>query len=248
MVRKVAGPITVALLYCLAPATHFYWSPPRGRRCRRSSSQAEAAFRSPFSQQKLRYLPKTQAVLYRSKMKPVLKRHCEVFPVLDWIAAMTAHVPNQGEHLVRDYGWYSNVSRGKREKAQDQAQEAAPEGTLEIPPPSVSPALKQRWAQLIKKVYEADPLRCPRCEESMRIIAVIDQPEVLPHLGLRPYPSHAPPSRAVASLRLSPRWTVLQSLNNEGRGLGTTSTRSWAPVAQKVPRPCSCAIFLTDFS
>jgi len=179
-------------------------------------------------------------------MKPVLKRHCEVFPVLDWIAAMTAHVPNQGEHLVRDYGWYSNVSRGKREKAQDQAQEAAPEGTLEIPPPSVSPALKQRWAQLIKKVYEADPLRCPRCEESMRIIAVIDQPEVLPHLGLRPYPCHAPPSRAVASLRLSPRWTVLQSLNNEGRGLGTTSTRSWAPVAQKVPRPCSCAIFLTE--
>lgn len=73
----------------------------------------------------------------------------------------------------------------------------------------------------------------------MRIIAFIDPPEViekiLTHLGLWPYPSHAPLSKAVASLRVSPRWTVLQSLNNEGRGLGTTSTRSWAFVAHKVP-------------
>jgi hypothetical protein len=56
-----------------------------------------------------------------------------VFPVLDWIAALTAHIPNQGEHLVCYYGWYSNVSRGKRKKGHDQ--EAAPEGSVEIPPP-----------------------------------------------------------------------------------------------------------------
>ena len=111
--------------------------------------------------------------------------------MLDWIAALTAHVPNQGEHLVRYYGWYGNPSRGKRKKAQHQAQEPAPEGTIEIPPPSVSPALKQRWGQLIKKVYEADPLICPRCGGGMRIIALIDQPEViekiLTHLELWPY-------------------------------------------------------------
>lgn len=29
-------------------------------------------------------------------------------------------IPNQGEHLVRYYGWYSTVSRGKRKKAQEQ--------------------------------------------------------------------------------------------------------------------------------
>jgi len=56
---------------------------------------------------------------------------------------------------------------------------------------SSSPALKQRWAQLIKKVYEADPLICPRCGGGMRIIALIDQPEViekiLTHLELWPY-------------------------------------------------------------
>jgi len=131
--------------------------------------------------------PKTQTVRYRAKLHPVLKRNVEVFPVLDWIAALTAHIPNQGEHLVRDDGWDSTVNRGKRQKGH--AQEAAPEGTIEIPP-SVSPALKQRWAQLIKKVYETDPLICPRCGGSMRIIASIGRPEViekiLTHLGLWP--------------------------------------------------------------
>ena len=29
---------------------------------------------------------------------------------------VTAHIPNKGEQLVRYYGHYSNVSRGKRKK------------------------------------------------------------------------------------------------------------------------------------
>ncbi len=41
---------------------------------------------------------------------------------------------------------------------------------------------------MIKKVYEADPLVCVRCGGAMRIIAFIDQSEViekiLTHLGL----------------------------------------------------------------
>lgn len=55
---------------------------------------------------------------YRSKMHPVLKRNLEVFSACDWLVALAAHIPNAGEHLVRYYGWYSNVSRGKRRKAQ----------------------------------------------------------------------------------------------------------------------------------
>ncbi len=44
------------------------------------------------------------------------KRNFAVFPVLDWIAEITAHIPNKGEQLARYYGAYSNVSRGKRKK------------------------------------------------------------------------------------------------------------------------------------
>ena len=35
---------------------------------------------------------------------------------LDWLAAMTSHVPNKGEQMVHYYGHYSNASRGLRQK------------------------------------------------------------------------------------------------------------------------------------
>lgn len=41
---------------------------------------------------------------------PRLTRNFELFPALDWLAALTAHIPNHGEHVVRYSGWYSNVS------------------------------------------------------------------------------------------------------------------------------------------
>ena len=43
-------------------------------------------------------------------MNPVLKKNFALFPALDWILAITAHIPNKGEQLVRYYGYYSNVS------------------------------------------------------------------------------------------------------------------------------------------
>ena len=53
------------------------------------------------------------------------------------------------------------------------------------------------------KIYEVDPLTCPKCQGSMKIIAFIEQAEIiektLKHLGLwhvktRPQPKiHSPP-------------------------------------------------------
>jgi hypothetical protein len=43
------------------------------------------------------------------------------------------------------------------------------------------------WARLIRKVYEADPLECPKCKGPLRVIALIEDPAVvraiLTHLG-----------------------------------------------------------------
>ena len=50
------------------------------------------------------------------KMNPVLEKNFAVFPVLDWIATLAAHIPDKGEQLLRYYGYYSNVSRGIRKK------------------------------------------------------------------------------------------------------------------------------------
>ena len=46
---------------------------------------------------------------------------------------------------------------------------------------------KAAWARLIRKVYEADPLQCPKCKAPMRVIALIDDPgvvrRILPRCG-----------------------------------------------------------------
>ncbi len=45
---------------------------------------------------------------------------------------------------------------------------------------------KQTWARLIKKVYEVDPLICPKCGSEMAVLAIITNPEevrkILNHL------------------------------------------------------------------
>ena len=154
---------------------------------------AEYILRSPFSQEKLHYQAKTGTLVYRSKMDPVFKRNFEVFSALDWLAPLTAHIPNAGEHLLRYYGWYSNASRGKRRKAQGENSSRF----KEFRDVSAS-AAKRAWARLIKQVYEVDPLICLRCTGPMRLIACIEQPEVirkiLTHLGVWPAHVHSPPA------------------------------------------------------
>jgi hypothetical protein len=62
-----------------------------------------------------------------------------------------------------------------------------------------------KWRELIKKVWEADPLLCPKCHKEMRIVALIDDraviERILRHLGLweqgvRVSPARAPPEIA----------------------------------------------------
>jgi hypothetical protein len=90
--------------------------------------------------------PTSRTVIYCSKMHRALKRTFEVFPVLDWIAAVTAHIPNQGEHLVRYYGWDSNVNPGKRRKAEESAQEGAPK----VPGTFFDPGLCRKGEAAVK--------------------------------------------------------------------------------------------------
>jgi len=40
----------------------------------------------------------------------------KIFDPLAFLAAVTCHIPNRGEHLVRHYGFYSSVQRGRRRR------------------------------------------------------------------------------------------------------------------------------------
>jgi hypothetical protein len=91
------------------------------------------------------------------------------------------------------------VSRGKRKKA------GADDKIPGILAPELSNrACRRNWARLIQKIYEVDPLVCPRCSGNMKVIAFIEKPDVikkiLKHLGLwhvkrKPQPlAHGPPA------------------------------------------------------
>ncbi|WP_139198480.1 hypothetical protein [Syntrophus gentianae] len=94
--------------------------------------------------------------------------------------------------MVRYYGYYSNVLRGKRKvKGTDDAVPCM------IEPAENNQALRKNWVQLIQKIYKVDPLVCPHCKESMRIISFIEDAQVirdiLTHLGLWLVRSRPPP-------------------------------------------------------
>jgi len=62
-------------------------------------------------------------------------------------------VPGQGEQMVRYYGYYGNVSRGRRKK---QNEDRLIPCILE--PDELSKGSRKNWARLIRKIYEVDPL------------------------------------------------------------------------------------------
>jgi Putative transposase len=77
-------------------------------------------------------------------MNPVLKKNFAVFTVLDWIATLTAHIPDKGEQLIRYYGYYSNVPRGKRKKEKPEDKNEI----REVDALPLSRELKKRWSDL----------------------------------------------------------------------------------------------------
>ncbi|MFQ6109960.1 MAG: transposase [Candidatus Aminicenantales bacterium] len=114
---------------------------------------------------------------------------------VEFIARVTSHIPDKGQVMVRYYGIYSNAHRGKIRKA----------GVDSSHPPIIedeAPFVPSRgWAEMIRKVYETDPLLCPRCGVQMRIISFIENPKVIDkiilHLKLTFQAVRPPPPQIV---------------------------------------------------
>jgi hypothetical protein len=68
--------------------------------------------------------------------------------------------------------------------------------------------VRSSWARLIKKVYEADPLVCPRCSGPLKIISLIDDgpviEKILCHLKLWDRQERPPPTAPDTSIRYDP--------------------------------------------
>jgi ribosomal protein S27E len=110
---------------------------------------------------------------------------------LEFIARVTSHIPDKGQVTVRYYGLYANAHRGKIRKA-----------SLALSPfliveEELRPIPSKGWADMIRKVYEVDPLVCPKCGGRMKIIsfltdwAVVDK--IIDHLKLKFVAERPPP-------------------------------------------------------
>jgi len=135
-------------------------------------------------------------VIYKSKSGNDTKE----FDAVDFIASLCTHIPNKSEQMVRYVGFYSNVSRGKRKK------QAVDKPDYVIEDDLYNKSCSKSWARLIKKIYEVDPLLCPKCKGQMRIIAFIEDYKVirkiLDWLGIDEFRRDKPPPKKLSAADL----------------------------------------------
>jgi hypothetical protein len=169
--------------------------------------------RSPVSLTRLSFSPGGKELVYARKGGHDAGEAAEDerIDAEEFVARVLVQIPDPRRHLVRYYGAYSNRARGERRKVENRL-EVRCSGEVEeavLPSPERA-ALRRRWANLIRRVYEVDPLVCSRCGAEMRVIAFITEPKVIrrivDHLrqrerSARPPPRRGPPvaGQAVAS-------------------------------------------------
>lgn len=140
---------------------------------------------------------------------------------LDLVHAVCQQIPSPRMHMVRYLGGYANRTRRRLRAAravlaggggEDIDTEPSvgtrellgPDLTFEgapLPPDSAQSLRRQSWARLLRKVFEVDPLQCPRCRVEMEVVACITDPVVIDAIlrhrhqtGLvSPFEARAPP-------------------------------------------------------
>jgi hypothetical protein len=140
----------------------------------------------------MNYIREESMVIYKSKDGTNTKE----FDSLDFIASLASHIPNMGEQTVRYFGYYSNVCRGRRKKQNCDGLDYI------ISNDEYRQGCNKSWAKLIKRIYEVDPLICPKCGRLMRIIAFIKDykviKKILDYLRIYEFKRDRPPPRELA--------------------------------------------------
>ena len=119
------------------------------------------------------------------------------FSALDLIAYLTVNIPNAYETLQNYYGEYSYRARGERARQKRQLEAMAQSSLTPGLASSVRPASnidsnidgaqtlnshQAKWAALFHKIFEIDPLLCPKCGGTMEITAFIQDPRQIKRL------------------------------------------------------------------
>jgi len=138
--------------------------------------------RNPVTNDKIKLADNSIKYLHNSDFLAI-----PTFDSLQFLATLSAHIPNKYEQTVRYYGYYSARTRGKRRKCNSDSKQVITDSDAQKP--------NKAWAALIAQVYEVDPLICQKCNSPMKIIAFIfdfrEIDKILDNLNLPKY--HPPP-------------------------------------------------------
>ena len=127
-------------------------------------------------------------VIYRSRLHPKINRNFPIFDPVDFLAILSQPIPDKGRQTIRYYGLYSDKARGIRRKKETSPSIAWPYSAP--PPPLKLP--KRTWRDLICQAWPSDPLPCPKGQNEMRLMTLIEEPLVIEKSPAAPEPLVSP--------------------------------------------------------
>ena len=117
-------------------------------------------------------------------------KELERMDYLEFIAPVVSHIPDKGQVTVRYYGLYANAHRGKIKARQEAFSLLTMEEVLQ-------PIPSKGWPEMIRNVYEVNPMLCPQCGGTMKVIAFLTDyavgDRIIDHLKLSFIAERPPP-------------------------------------------------------
>jgi hypothetical protein len=132
--------------------------------------------RAPLALSRLTYDRQKEEIAYTYTNPYDTCEYTEKISPYELIARLVTHIPDPWEHTTRNFGWYSNRTRGVRKKCttvgsdmQNDNKEKEARAPLHW---------RRKWAELLRLVFEVT-LSCPRCGTEMKIISVLTERELI---------------------------------------------------------------------
>lgn len=126
-----------------------------------------------------------------------------VLEPLDFMARLAALVPSPRMHLTRYHGVFAPHSKLRAAVTPARRGAGVPKPTTDPAKPPTSRHVAMNWAQRLKRVFGIEIEGCARCGGKLKIIASIEEPEVI--AKILAHLEHTAPEQYQAELPLGAR-------------------------------------------
>jgi hypothetical protein len=135
-----------------------------------------------------------------------------IFEPLDFIARLAALVPKPRFHLTRFHGVFAPNSKHRATVTAEAKEKQSQSTATEAPPDAKERRGKMSWAMRLKRVFNIDITVCRHCQGPVRIIACIEDPQVINQILSHILKLRKPlaPVITTANIRAPPSFIMLQ--------------------------------------